>query len=379
MDKHQFHFHGNGGEFFKIWIVNIVLSILTLGIYSAWAKVRTKRYFYGNLALDGDRFDYLAQPKQILIGRIIAVIAFAIWMMAAQYSPLMYFVLLLVFIGIFPIIAVRNIRFDMQMTQYRNVRFSFTDDYVEAYSVLVAKPFKYYMMLLGGLILVGFMASSGKIAGGVASFLFLISLPFVFAKINANIGNFIVNGTQFGNLPFKADLDSEHYFKIYLMAGGLSFCVSLAFTLLMIPVAALGGFLGEFNESVFDNQMIVSVIGVVVYLVMIILSLMFKAFIKARVRNYVFSETKVGDDLQLESTLSTPGYMMLTATNMLLMIVTAGFARPYVMVRHARFMADATAVEGDLSLTTVSAGPEDPDNAVADEMTDIFDIEIAVV
>ena len=38
-------FNGRGGEFFGIWIVNILLSIITLGIYSAWAKVRTKRYF----------------------------------------------------------------------------------------------------------------------------------------------------------------------------------------------------------------------------------------------------------------------------------------------------------------------------------------------
>ncbi|MEX1058239.1 MAG: DUF898 family protein, partial [Natronospirillum sp.] len=41
-------FNGRGGEYFGIWIVNIALTVLTLGIYSAWAKVRNKRYFYGN-------------------------------------------------------------------------------------------------------------------------------------------------------------------------------------------------------------------------------------------------------------------------------------------------------------------------------------------
>src|SRR5258707_6333866 len=41
-------FTGRAGEYFRIWIVNICLSIVTLGIYSAWAKVRRKRYFYGN-------------------------------------------------------------------------------------------------------------------------------------------------------------------------------------------------------------------------------------------------------------------------------------------------------------------------------------------
>jgi len=36
-----FEFLGTGSEYFKIWLVNIILSILTLGIYSAWAKVRS--------------------------------------------------------------------------------------------------------------------------------------------------------------------------------------------------------------------------------------------------------------------------------------------------------------------------------------------------
>ena len=52
-----FEFRGNGGEYFRIWIVNLLLTIVTLGIYSAWAKVRRLRYFYGNTFLDGQSFD----------------------------------------------------------------------------------------------------------------------------------------------------------------------------------------------------------------------------------------------------------------------------------------------------------------------------------
>ena len=33
-------FVGTGSEYFRIWIVNLLLTIVTLGIYSAWAKVR---------------------------------------------------------------------------------------------------------------------------------------------------------------------------------------------------------------------------------------------------------------------------------------------------------------------------------------------------
>lgn len=66
-------FSGRGAEFFGIWIVNVLLTIVTLGIYSAWAKVRTTQYFYGHTKVDGHSFRYLATPIQILKGRIIAV------------------------------------------------------------------------------------------------------------------------------------------------------------------------------------------------------------------------------------------------------------------------------------------------------------------
>jgi hypothetical protein len=52
-----FRFTGTGGEYFRIWIVNVMLSVVTLGIYSAWAKVRRLRYFYRHTRISGASFD----------------------------------------------------------------------------------------------------------------------------------------------------------------------------------------------------------------------------------------------------------------------------------------------------------------------------------
>lgn len=51
MQRYTPQFRGTAKEYFKIWIVNVLLSIVTFGIYSAWAAVRTRRYFYGNTVL----------------------------------------------------------------------------------------------------------------------------------------------------------------------------------------------------------------------------------------------------------------------------------------------------------------------------------------
>ena len=72
-------FQGKASEYFGIWIVNLLLSLVTLGVYSAWAKVRRKKYFYNNTLIDNVAFDYHANPIAILKGRIIAFILFALY------------------------------------------------------------------------------------------------------------------------------------------------------------------------------------------------------------------------------------------------------------------------------------------------------------
>src|SRR2546421_6112345 len=82
----QPEFTGTAAEYFRIWIVNLFFTLATLGIYSAWAKVRKRRYFYGSTRLDGDSFDYFASPKAILNGRIIAVAIFAIYARSEEHT-----------------------------------------------------------------------------------------------------------------------------------------------------------------------------------------------------------------------------------------------------------------------------------------------------
>jgi hypothetical protein len=63
-EREAFVFTGEWTEYFKIWIVNVLLTIVTLGIYAAWAKVRKRRYFYANTKLFGHTFEYLADSGE---------------------------------------------------------------------------------------------------------------------------------------------------------------------------------------------------------------------------------------------------------------------------------------------------------------------------
>jgi len=78
-------FHGTAREYFRIWIVNLCLTLLTFGIFSAWAKVRKKRYYYSHTTIDGTPFQYLGQPIPILKGRLIAAAGFAVYYASSHF------------------------------------------------------------------------------------------------------------------------------------------------------------------------------------------------------------------------------------------------------------------------------------------------------
>jgi hypothetical protein len=98
----KFTFTGSGSEYFRIWIVNLLLTIVTLGIYSAWAKVRKMRYFYGSTRLAGSSFEYHGDPIAILKGRLIAAALFIVYTIVSGYSLTAQMVMLVPLPWLFP-------------------------------------------------------------------------------------------------------------------------------------------------------------------------------------------------------------------------------------------------------------------------------------
>jgi uncharacterized membrane protein YjgN (DUF898 family) len=81
-----FQFTGSGREYFRIWVINLLLSLATLGIYSAWAKVRRLQYFDRNTTLAGAAFDFHGEAKAILRGRVLAVVLLTAYHYAFGFS-----------------------------------------------------------------------------------------------------------------------------------------------------------------------------------------------------------------------------------------------------------------------------------------------------
>ncbi|OYZ81700.1 MAG: hypothetical protein B7Y03_12095 [Polaromonas sp. 24-62-144] len=48
IDRHRVSFTGSGGDYFRLWLSNLLLTLVTLGIYTPWARRRRIQYFFRN-------------------------------------------------------------------------------------------------------------------------------------------------------------------------------------------------------------------------------------------------------------------------------------------------------------------------------------------
>jgi uncharacterized membrane protein YjgN (DUF898 family) len=177
-------FEGRTSEYFGIWIVNLLLSIVTLGIYSAWAKVRRKKYFYNNTLIDNVGFDYHAKPISILKGRLIAV---ALLVVAAINPILQSLVFLVIFIFL-PWLVVRGSIFNARNTSHRGLRFDFIGTVGQAVRVFIGLPLL-TMITLG------------------------LAAPYAAHEKN----QFLVNNHRFGLSQFDMKRLVKEFYKVYLI------------------------------------------------------------------------------------------------------------------------------------------------------------------
>ncbi len=335
-------FHGNGSDYFSIWIVNLLLTIVTLGIYSAWAKVRTMRYFYSNTEIDGHRFTYLAQPLQILKGRIIAVVIFIAFYAASTVTPIAGGIGLLLWIALAPWLICKSLQFNMRMTAYRNVRFNFHGEYGRAFLVFFLYPV-------------------------LSVFTLYLATPLVAKKVD----EFICDNISFGDKRIVTRLSTGTYYKA-------AFAVVLSSIGIMLIVVFLVGFSlagGNLEEGLagagFKMQAIITLAYLAIFVVV-------GSLYTAILRNHLFNNSELEEVAKFKSTVTFSSLVWLRSSNLALLIFTLGLAIPWVKVRRSQYFCEKTEVAVLPGANQVIADESQGPNAIGDEVAEIFDFDVAV-
>ena len=331
-------FTGSAHEYFRIWIVNLFFTLITLGIYSAWAKVRKKRYFYGSTKVDGDSFDYFASPKAILKGRILAFAVFVTYALLGELYPKSNYVFWGIAFLVLPWLVLRALSFNARNSAYRGLRFDFTATPREAVRVYI------------GMILVVILTLG-------------LALPWFLARVK----QFILSHHTLGTTPVGCQIPAKTFYSIYLKA-------TLLLLVMGIPMMFL---FGMSMRKVDLPEWASGLVFVVPMAAFYAIYAAVYAYTQARTANLMWNST-YGPGIRFSSTLSARKLGQLYLGNIVAAALSAGLLIPWAVVRTMRYRLESFAMvvedepvhEASPALARVGAAGQ--------ELGDMFNLDLGL-
>jgi uncharacterized membrane protein YjgN (DUF898 family) len=348
-------FSGSGSEYFRIWIVNLLLTLVTLGLYFPWAKVRRLRYFYGNTSVGEHTFDFHGEPRRMLRGFLLVGAMAMLYGLASKVSPISGLIALVIVAALWPALFRASQQFRMANTSWRGLRFRFNGDQAGAYRAVlplfIPGALTLAAVLFSGDPSEGMRPRGARVAGGLVAFTALLSMllfPWFFWLLKT------------AGVALLAALAAGAAAAILGGAGSL---------------ALLFGGGGGQGRGAAAVAIAVVVMVFVAYLAVI---LVVQPYIVSRLQNLVWGRTH-SRLIRFESALRFWPLLRLTLKNWGLIILTLGLYGPFAKVAMARMRLQAVTVHMLLSPDElVSTLRERADDATGDAAGDLFGIDIGL-
>lgn len=347
-------FRGSAREYFRIWIVNLCLTLLTVGIFSAWAKVRKKRYFYSNIVLEGTPFQYLGQPLPILKGRILAVALFAVYYATSHFFTSVLPYVLAAGTALAPWVIVSSAAFNARYSAYRNITFSFHGKYVDALKAFY--PWALIPVFITGAILGWWNSEKMKI---LISVLIGLSFPWLVRQLK----NFIVSHTYYGDRKGQFSAGGRQFAWVYFVSGWI--VAGLAIIATVVVMFAFG--------TLRNSRYSLLVYGLLAYSGYVLAF----AYSQANIGNLVWNNTLLGP-LRFRSTLRSLEMAKLYLTNAVAIIASGGMLIPWAVIRTLKYRADNMNVVLEGSLEEFHGVEAVSVRATGAELGELFDVDLSL-
>lgn len=335
--------HGTGGELFGIFIVNLLLTIITLGIYRFWATTRMRQYLWTHTNIDGESMEYTGTGLELFLGVLKAVGIFLLLalvligvpvFLAEQFgeeNPILAMVFMLPMIAYAVILILLLLAapywargYKLSRTRWRGIRFAQT-----------GSGFKYAWRTIGY---------------GLLSLLTLyLCVPLMRNRLYA----YAMNNTYFGGKAFEYTGTTKPLFSAFIkvLLGNIVLFAVLALIIFgMMDVQAL-----EAGQPPAGGQLVI--MGVL-YLVAIIGSLYLGMSYFVTEMKHFAAHTRY-EGLRFSSSARTGSLFAMLVTDLLLLIFTLGLAMPWVIVRSARYFADHFEIQGQLDYNAIKQSEQE--------------------
>lgn len=388
-------FGGSGSEYFRLWIVNLLLILVTFSLYYPWAKVRKLRYFYGNTQVAGHAFDFHGDPLKMLRGYLLVGALFAAYSFAGQFSPLAALIALVIIAAIWPLLFRASLRFRLAQTSWRGLRFAFDGSSAGAYRALLP-AFVPAILLFGLGAFAGFddegagapeppAAADGDAPVPEPS-MWMAALPLAVMLASAllvpllwwTIKRYQHGHFRLGRVRTTLNAGARSFYALFgkaaLVGLGSAAVVGLLGTLLVAGGVAAAAVTGGARST--GTIMVLTLIGVMAAYAVVIL--LVQPYLTSRLQNLVWSRTESAD-VRFESRLRFRSLLALTLKNWLLVLVTLGLYWPFAAIATARLRLEAVTVLADAGLDHLVVERRDPmKDAAGDAAGDVFGIDVGL-
>lgn len=359
----RLEFTGSGGDYFRLWIANTLLTLLTLGIYSAWAKVRKMRWFAQHTRLLGDGFDFHAEPRRILAGRVLALALLLAYSHAFDWSRYAGLAIVALLCAVGPLLFASAQRFRLANTSWRGLRFGFDASVAQVYAVCLPA----IVLWTWGSVWLAFVDHKGPlaaVAAAVPGVLLVLGFPFIHARLK----QLQHRRAFFGGLRFDFEPAGWAFFRVYLAA--LGFLALGGFV-----GGAIGGIAAAIDLLPLSKAASAFLVGGIVMLVAYTVAWPYFA---ARLQRIVWERTRCGP-LRFRGEMRAWPLMRLVFGRTLLTVLSLGLYWPFAAVAIARYRVQSLVVESDEPLADVTrqiAAPVAGSRAAGDAAADFFGLDL---
>ena len=397
IDAHPLEFSGSGGGYFRVWAVNVLLSIITLGFYTPWARRRTAQYFYSHSLVADSPLEFTAQQRKMVVGFVLLVLltlAYKIAVETGQDTAVALF--LLGGAALAPYIWGSAMRFRLGATRWRGLRLQFTARWREVYIAswpVFALALVWIGVVFGLQVLAPEAGEAAQQAGAKARkalpsvswamggvLLLGIVLSLLCAiRLEYNYKSLLVQRTRLGAAAGRWKPVYLDFVKIWLATVAV-FVLSVVLIGALLA-AAIGGsavlLMGQ-AQRLGPWMFVLVLAGVVGGAVLLVLaSAPARAYREARMFQLVWNNVGLGQVARFKCGLRTRSYVLLRIKNILLTLFTLGLYRPFARVSEYRMKFESVTlfVKGGVDQVT-GAMVRQQKGALGDALADAAGLDL---
>jgi uncharacterized membrane protein YjgN (DUF898 family) len=374
----EIRFTGSGSEYFRIWIVNLLLTLVTLGLYYPWAKVRRLRYFYGNTLVGGQPLGFHADPKKMLRGYLLVALMLVLYSVAGRFSPLAGLVAFVIVAAIWPALLKSSMQFRLANTSWRGLRLRFRGSVGGAYAALLpllvpalvivaavaaipdqTRPPAWYLAVFFGTLLIG-----------------LLLMPWLWW----NLKKYQHDHYAYGPEQTALNASAGSFYGVFMKTSGVSLLGFFVFIVVGFAVVAATAGLASFGDRLGRPGPIVAVvIGLAFAAVgLLAVQLLPRPYFTSRMQNLLWSRT-ASTNIGFASALRFWPLFGLTLKNWLLMLLTLGLYWPFASIAVARMRVEAVKLLFDIDPQTLADQSLAVEGeAAGDAAGDLFGLDIGL-